>query len=584
MGAAPPSPSPATGAGPALELVRLTKVFAKPAAEGGVCVACDDVSLAVPAGEVVAVVGENGAGKSTLMNLAYGLYRPTSGSVRVGGRALELGSPRDAIAAGVGMVHQHFMLVGPLTIAENVALGAEPRRGLLFDRARAERAVAELSDKLGFGIDPRAPVASASVATQQRVEIVKVLYRGARVLILDEPTAALAPAEAEALLESVRALAAEGKSVVLISHKLREVLAVASRVAVMRRGRLVAERPAAETSAEELAGLMVGGAAAGPARVALGAAPPGREGGGAPSSGREGGGDVAAGRGAAVAGGGRGAAGAVAGGGRGAAGAGAGGGRGAPVVALRGATARNDRGVVALKGVDLELFAGEIVAVAGVDGNGQTELAEVLVGLRPLEGGTFERSEAARAREAVAHVPEDRQRRGLCLPLSVEENLVLGRHRAPGLVRQAAFDVVDAAARRELAARLIEALDVRPTDPGARAESLSGGNQQKIIVARELLAAPPLLPSSPPIALVVAVQPTRGLDLGAIANVHARLREARDAGAAVLVVSLDLDEVRALGDRIVVMAGGRVAAELPAGADEALVGRHMLAGEGAARA
>ena len=532
---APPTPAASAGRAPALELVQLRKTF-------GDIVACDDVSLAVAPGEIVAVVGENGAGKSTLMNLAYGLYRPTSGAVRVRGRALDLGSPRDAIAAGIGMVHQHFMLVPPLTIAENVALGAEPGGGPLFDRARAERAVAELSDRLGFGIDPRALIASSSVATQQRVEILKVLYRGAEVLILDEPTAALAPAEAEALLATVRALAAEGKSVILISHKLREVLAVAARVAVMRRGRLVADVEASATSADKLAELMVGGGAA---AATLGTSPAGL------TSAHE---------------------------------AAAPGPRGARIAALRGVHARSERGLPALKGVDLELFAGEIVAVAGVDGNGQTELAEVLTGLRPIDGGALELAPDAATRAGLAHIPEDRQKRGLCLPLTVEENLVLGRHRASSLVREGLIDLVDAHARGQLAERLIEALDVRPRDPRLQVAALSGGNQQKVIVARELLGGPPELPSSPPVRLVVAVQPTRGLDLGAIANVHARLREARNAGAAVLLVSLDLDEVRALGDRILVMAAGRVVAELPPGADEALIGHHMLAGGGAQHA
>jgi simple sugar transport system ATP-binding protein len=464
-----------------------------------------------------------------------------------------MGSPRDAIAAGIGMVHQHFMLVPPLTIAENIALGAEPRRGPIFDRARAERAVAELSDKLGFGIDPRALIASSSVATQQRVEILKVLYRGAELLILDEPTAALAPAEAEALLATVRALAADKKSVILVSHKLREVLAVAARVAVMRRGRLVAEVAASETSAGELADLMIGGGDAAAslrrtAAVVTGAQEsPSSDKSGAPPSARD---EV----------------------------------KRETIAALRGVHARSERGVPALKGVDLELFAGEIAALAGVDGNGQTELAEVLTGLRSIDQGTLEIAPSAAPREAFAHIPEDRQKRGLCLPLTVEENLVLGRHRAPDLIRKAPVDLVDARARRQLTAELIDALDVRPRDPHATAASLSGGNQQKVIVARELLGAPPRLPSSPPIRLVVAVQPTRGLDLGAIANVHARLREARAAGAAVLLVSLDLDEVRALGDRILVMAGGRIVAELPRGADEALIGRHMLAGGEAAHA
>ena len=505
------------GEAPALELVGLTKIF-------GDTAACVDVSLTVGRGEVVAVVGENGAGKSTLMNMAYGLYRPTRGDVRVGGRSLDLGSPRDAIAAGVGMVHQHFMQVPPLTVAENVALGAEPRRGLVFDRAEAERAVKDLAARLGFAIDPRALIADCSVATQQRVEILKVLYRGAEVLILDEPTAVLAPAEAEALLDTVRALAAEGKAVVLVSHKLREVLAVAARVAVMRRGKLVATKAANETDCGELAELMVGkGAAEGSA-----------------------------------------AAGAVE--------------RGERIAWLRGARVEND-GVAALDGLDLDLYAGEITAIAGVDGNGQRELAEVLTGLRPIDGGSIDFAPSAQTRDAVAHIPEDRQKRGLCLSLTVEENLALGRQRARDLVREGAIERVDAAARKRLSADLIEALDVRPRDAQHAASELSGGNQQKVIVARELLATSPRLPSSPSLRLVVAVQPTRGLDLGAIANVHARLRDARDGGAAVLVVSLDLDEVRAIGDRIVVMARGRAVAELPAGTDEATIGRHMLAGE-----
>jgi simple sugar transport system ATP-binding protein len=243
--------------------------------------------------------------------------------------------------------------------------------------------------------------------------------------------------------------------------------------------------------------------------------------------------------------------------------------------------ARSDRGLPALQGVDLELFAGEITALAGVDGNGQTELAEVLARLRPVDEGVLELAPGAAGRAALAHIPEDRQKRGLCLPLTVEENLVLGRHRAPALVREAPVDLVDASARDRFAAELLDALDIRPRDPHLPAAQLSGGNQQKVIVARELLGAPPRLPSSPPLRLVIAVQPTRGLDLGAIANVHARLREARDAGAAVLLVSLDLDEVRALGDRIVVMTAGRIVAELPPGSDDALIGRHMLAsGEG----
>jgi general nucleoside transport system ATP-binding protein len=521
-GAAQPAQA---GAAPVLELIGLTKVFG----DTIVCIACEDVSLSVAPGEVVAVVGENGAGKTTVMSMAYGLYRPTRGVVKVRGRALSGGSPREAIAAGIGMVHQHFMLIPPLTIAENVALGAEPRRGLLFERAWAEQAVAELSARLGFGLDPRATVAGCSVATQQRVEILKVLYRGAEVLILDEPTAVLAPAEAEALLSTVRALAAEGKSVLFVSHKLREVLSVANRIYVMRRGRIVAEVAASATDANHLADLMVGG-------------------GGHPS-------ETAAPTPAP---------------------------RGARILRLKGAHARSNRGVPALRGVDLELFAGEITAVAGVDGNGQAELAEVITGLRPLDRGELEIAPEAASREALGHIPEDRQRRGLCLSLTVEENLALGRHRAPALARRGFIDRINAPARRRLAEELVTALDIRPPDPALQAAALSGGNQQKVIVARELLGTSPL-PGGPTGGslpkLVVAVQPTRGLDLGAIANVHAHLREARDQGAAVLLISLDLDEVRSMGDRIVVMAGGRLVADLPPGTDEATLGRHMLAGE-----
>jgi general nucleoside transport system ATP-binding protein len=252
--------------------------------------------------------------------------------------------------------------------------------------------------------------------------------------------------------------------------------------------------------------------------------------------------------------------------------------RGKRIASLRAVHARDERGLPALRGVDIELFAGEIVAVAGIDGNGQAELAEVLTGLRPVDSGELVLTPLAASREGLAHIPEDRQKRGLCLSLTVEENLALGRHRAPALLGRGPLALVEKGARAQLARDLIEALDVRPTDVSLPATALSGGNQQKVIVARELLATPPRLAGSKPLELVVAVQPTRGLDLGAIENVHARLREARDAGAAVLVISLDLDEVRAVGDRIVVMRGGRIVAELPSGADEAQIGQHMLGG------
>ncbi len=495
---------------PALELQHLSKRF-------GAVSACEDVSLSVAPGEVVAVVGENGAGKTTLMNLAYGLYRPTRGEVRVRGRRLAPGSPRDAIAAGLGMVHQHFLLVPPLTVAENVVLGAEPRRRGLLDRQAAEAAVRELADRHGLALEPRARVATLSVAAQQRVEIVRALHRGAHVLILDEPTALLAPAEADGLLAAVRSLARGGKSVLFVSHKLEEVLAVADRVALMRRGRLVGERRAQQTSAEELAELMLGATQTStptPTSTPTATSTP------------------------------------------------------TPLVSLRSASALSDRGLPAFRDLDLDLHPGEILAVAGVDGNGQGELAEVLAGLRPLCAGHLERSASVARRETLAFIPADRARLALCPRLTAEENFSLGRHREPPHARGVR---IDRAGRREMALRLIRELDVRPADPAAPITALSGGNQQRLVVARELLGAP----ESP--RLVVAVQPSRGLDLAATAVVHRLLRAARNGGAGVLLVSLDLDEVRALADRIAVMAGGRRVAMLPAGTEEAEIGRLMLA-------
>ncbi len=509
------------GVTPALELLHLSKRF-------GSVSACEDVSLAVAAGEVVAVVGENGAGKTTLMNLAYGLYRPSRGEVRVRGRRLPPGSPRDAIAAGLGMVHQHFLLVAQLTVAENVVLGAEPRRRGLLDRRAAEAAVEEMARRHGLALEPRARVAALSVAAQQRVEIAKALYRRAEVLILDEPTALLAPTEAQALLASVRSLARQGKSVLFVSHKLAEVLAVADRVAVMRRGLLVGVRRARETTTEELAEMMIG---ATPGSFSSPPQPP--HPGPLPALGER------ESRGSA------------------------------PLVSLHSASALSDRGLPAFRGLSLDLFPGEILAVAGVDGNGQSELAEVVAGLRPTYAGRLERDPSAAQRETLAFVPADRAGLTLWSGLTAEENLSLGRHRHPPFARGI---WIDRTGRRAAAARLIRALDVRPADPVAPVASLSGGNQQRLVVARELLGTP-----EPP-RLVVAVEPSRGLDLAATGEVHRLLRAARDGGAGVLLVSLDLDEIRLLADRVAVMAERRLVAVLPAGAEEGEIGRLMLAG------
>ncbi|MBI5546294.1 MAG: ABC transporter ATP-binding protein [Deltaproteobacteria bacterium] len=497
----------------ALSLEHISKRF-------GAVAALEDVSLQIERGEIFALVGENGAGKTTLMNVVYGLYKPDRGSVQVFERAEIIDSPAKAISLGVGMVHQHFMLVPPLTVAENVVLGREPKRWGLLDRREAVARVKAVADQFGFEVDPHVRVEQIGVGMQQRVEIIKALYRGAQLLILDEPTANLTPQEADDLYRVVRGLAQAGKTVIFISHKLREVLAVAHRIGVMRRGRLVSVVKAADTNATALSELMVGREVAGMERGPA-AAPPAGE----------------------------------------------------PLLRVGAVSALNDRGRPALSEVSFELRAGEILAVAGVDGNGQAELAEVLTGLRRTSAGSLSVGGQELAgqgphlfREAgVAHVPSDRQQRGLCLPMRVDENLSLGRHaREP--FASGAF--IDRAGRAQAAARLCSEYDIRPPDPALAARALSGGNQQKVIVAREIDAGPKVL---------VVVQPTRGLDVGAISTVHGRLRRERDRGRAVLLISLDLDEVLALGDRILVLYGGQVMGIVPGeGADEKALGRMML--------
>jgi general nucleoside transport system ATP-binding protein len=511
----------------ALELSGIVKRF-------GGAAAVDGVSLAVAPGEVLALVGENGAGKSTLVSVACGLYAADAGTVRAFGRQLPPGNPRAAIAAGIGVVYQHFMLVGPLTVWENVVLGREPRRLGFVDRARARREVAEAAARFGLSLDVDARVESLGVAAQQRVEIVKQLWRDARVLILDEPTAVLSPREADDLVSTARALAADGRAVVFISHKLREVLAAADRIAVLRRGKLVQVMPRAGADAGRLAEAVMGaaGAAGGSAAAMMGVPRP----------------------------------------------------HPTPIVSrpsdillrVNQLSCASSRGRPALRGVSFHVAAKEIVGVAGVDGNGQAELAEVLTGLRPATGeaslagdATFHRSATSARAAGVTHLPEDRHRRGLCLPLSVEENLALGHHQAPPWGRGA---LIDMAGRRRKARELIAAFDIRPQDPLARAAGLSGGNQQKLVAARELGGGP-----AP--RLVVAVHPTRGLDVGATSRVHEALRAARDGGAAVLVVSLDLDELRALCDRILVLFGGRSMGEVPPDAGDDVLGRMMLGEE-----
>ncbi|MBN1206939.1 MAG: ABC transporter ATP-binding protein [Myxococcaceae bacterium] len=481
------------------------------------------MSLEIRAGELLALVGENGAGKSSLMNVLYGLYHPDEGDILLDGQPVRFKSPRDAIARGIGMVHQHFMLVPTLTVAENVVLGREPTRWGRLDLERACAEVTATCQRFGFQLDPRARVDTLTVGSQQKVEIVKALHRGAKVLILDEPTAVLTPQEAEDLFRVARGLKEQGHTVVFISHKLREVLSVAERIAVMRRGALVAEVKAAETHVAELANLMVGESRPGQGTVEPYQPPTG---------------EVLL-----------------------------------EALALK---ALGEDGRAVLDGVTLTVHAGEIVGIAGVDGNGQRELAEVITGLRPLaegQGTLLNRPLSALSpdearRRGVSHVPEDRLRRAVVKDMSVEENMALGRQGHPPFARGPWLDF---AGRRERTQKLLGAYDVRPPDPLLPVQALSGGNQQKVVVARELDSQPKLL---------VVVQPTRGLDISAVAQVHARLREERARGVGVLLISLDLEEVLTMSDRVYVLFEGKVTGTFTRPEfDEREIGRRMTCAE-----
>jgi len=478
----------------AVELKAITKRFP------GV-VANDEVDLTVERGSVHALLGENGAGKTTLMNVLYGLYDPTSGTVVVDGEERSFDSPRDAIDAGVGMIHQHFMLVDPMTVAENITLGNEPRRlaGLAVDRERARREVADLAERYGFDVDPGARVADLSVGAQQRVEILKALYRGADILVLDEPTAVLTPQEVSDLFAVFEELTDGGKTIIFITHKLGEAMTAADWITVLRDGRNVGTVAAGETTREELAELMVG------REVLLDVERPPAE-------------------------------------------------HGEVALAVEGVSVTDSRGVRAVNDVSLAVREGEIFGVAGVDGNGQRELVESITGLQPPDEGTItlagreitDWSRRERIAAGMSYVPEDRQERGLIMDVDLVENGLLGNQHSPAFATRAR---IDAERARDHAESVIADYDVRPPDADTDAESLSGGNQQKFVVGRELERDPTVL---------VAAHPTRGVDVGSIEFIHERLLSMRAEGASILLVSSKLEEVTALSDRLAVLYEGEV--------------------------
>ncbi|MGH9167567.1 MAG: ABC transporter ATP-binding protein [Acidimicrobiia bacterium] len=495
-------------ADPAAELRSIDKAFFGVKAN-------DAVDFDLRWGEVHALLGENGAGKSTLCSVLAGLYRPDAGRVLIEGRGVDLRSPADALALGVGMVYQHFRLVRPFTVAENLALG-HPEAGLRLSRRRIEREAAGLADRYGLAVDPRARIWQLSVGEQQRVEILKLVYRRVRILIMDEPTAVLTPQEAEALFRTIRLMAGEGKAVVFVSHKLDEVLRVSDRITVLRDGRRVGAMPTQEAEARTLARLMVGRDLDLPERESV--ARPGRV-----------------------------------------------------MLEVSGLHVRGDRGHLSVRGVDLAVREGEIVGVAGVAGNGQRELADALAGLRRasagrvvLDGDDLTRAAPAqRIQAGLGFVPEDRLGIGLAPGLTVQENLALKSYRRPPL---ASGPLLAEAVMRRRAADLISRFDIRGTRPGLPVRLLSGGNLQRVLLAREISARPKFL---------LAASPTRGLDVGATQAVRALLLEQREEGVAVLLLSEDLDELLALSDRILVMYEGRMVGEVDAAADPEELGLLM---------
>ena len=505
-----------------IELREITKRF-------GDVLANDRVTLAVAPGTIHALVGENGAGKSTAMRIAYGFYSADSGDIVVDGQVRRFESPHDAIALGIGMVHQHFMLVEPMTVAENIVLGIEPGNPLKLDVAGAISRIRALSQEFGLAIDPTARIETLSVGQQQRVELLKALYRQARILILDEPTAVLSPQAVRDLFGILRRMREQGKTIVIVTHKLSEVLEISDEVTVMRDGKVVGNRKTAETSAAELARLMVGRDVL--LRVVKPEAHPA-----------------------------------------------------APVLAVRDLSLGNKGAGHRLEGVSFEVRAGEIVGIAGIEGNGQTELIEALAGLAdPAEvsgsillAGQDVTALSVRQRRSlgIAHVPEDRHRRGLLLDFNLAENSILGADDRPSVAVGPWHSWLNREAIRRRTEKILKAFDVRPPNPELPSRSLSGGNQQKLILGRELEEGPKLL---------LVAQPTRGVDIGGIEFIHRRLVEMRDAGCALLLVSSELEEVTALSDRLLVMREGRIVGEVdPARTTPEEIGLLMTGGNAAA--
>ena len=507
-------PSTAAPDAPAIELIGISKAF-------GPVQANKDISMSIKRGTIHGIVGENGAGKSTLMSILYGFYKADKGEIKIGGVPTAIHNSDDAIAAGIGMVHQHFMLVQPFTVLENVILGAEDGALLKPSLAKARKALVELAQEYELDVDPDAIVGELAVGFQQRVEILKALYRQADILILDEPTGVLTPTEADHLFRILEGLKAQGKTIVLITHKLREIMAVTDTVSVMRRGEMTATVKTADTSPAELAELMVGRRVLlqiekQPAQV------------------------------------------------------------GETIMEIRGLRVTGDDGVERLKGVDIDLKAGEILGVSGVAGNGQSALLEVLGGITAASGGTVtmngqqldlsHEADAGRRRDrGIAHVPEDRHRLGLIMPYSEWENSCFGYHDREQY--QGKAGLLNRLFMRQDAQAKIEKYDIRPPNCDLKAANFSGGNQQKIVIAREIESNPDLL---------LVGQPTRGVDIGAIEFIHKQIVALRDAGKAVLLVSVELEEILALSDRIIVMFDGHISGErLPDQTDENELGLLM---------